>query len=276
MSRYLIILSDAFDELKSNIFLEAEMEFLNSSVDYPALENYLTALDEIDVYFSLNYGDQYSRDGIVQYKGDQEALLRFFDKKRLRIVLLLKEARNGNNWEARYAGTIRKDADNPSPIWAYYIIRTIDCMQKNVTYDKDCNFFQHGGVNSFAYINIKKQGEDLKKTPKSRLMKYASRDRQPLKRQIMSCKPDIVFCCGAGVFDACKVIFEPFSECLTPIRLLDDRKAFIHRLNVEDQSFLLVENYLHPSQNNWGYARQNIALCAIKEFIGLMLHSPCN
>ena len=245
------------------------MEFLNSSVDYPALENYLAVLDEIDDYFSMNYGNQYSRDGIVQYKGDQEALLRFFDKRALRIVLLLKEARNGKNWEARYAGTIRKDADNPSPLWAYYIIRTIDCIQKNITYDKNCNLCKHDGVNSFAYINIKKRGENLKKTPKARLLKYASRDGQSLKRQIMSCRPDIVFCCGAGVFDACKIIFEPFTEYLAPIRLLEDRKVFLHSLIVEDQSFLLVENYLHPSQNNWGYARQNVALWAIKELIAL-------
>lgn len=154
-------------------------------------ENYCKVSETIRAEYSKKYpGKQIFNDGILRPD-------LYFEPNKPRIVMLLKEGITNwslvdvidNSEKENYI--IKQDKNNSSKCWAPNIIRAVHYMQYNHWLSKTKGF----SVTGFAYINVKKVIDGQNKSDDKELDKCTVNDKNLLKNQILSCIPDIVFCC---------------------------------------------------------------------------------
>ena len=206
----------------------------------------------VDTYYNEQYEQHYALDGIINpYK-------MFEDPNRARIVMLLKESNNYENDKVTWhplnldpKGLYPTDTDG-SKVWARNICRSVhyiemdfcesqwwECIPKN-----DPNYT----VSGFAYINVKKNDEGKGKTENWDLNRYAIKDAPYLRRQIIACRPDLVFCCQKGGTQL-KRLETILSQERKPIEGLDYAFLFDYNYQGFSQSLIALD-WFHPSRNN--------------------------
>lgn len=220
------------------------------------VESYFESLNRIDKIYKKRYGENYAEDGII-CEGPK-TIKDYFEGPSPRIVLCLKECHDNGIWKPREVGTIHYEKENGSKIWARYIVKEIAFLRSG-SIEKSPE--THPGVSGFAYINLKKNDRGKKRTSKRELLAAVEKDSDLLLDQIQSLHPELLFCCGRGVYEGFQHIFSKLATSEEIIcQLVADRNSFLHCFQFEDfhdvkQNVLVIENWPHPSQNNWGYAR---------------------
>lgn len=156
---------------------------------------YIQENKDIREKFYQRYGNHFSKDGVYSPKD-------MFDcEDRPHIVYLLKEAiDNPEDWEpCRDLENIFRaypESGNGSNVYGGNLCRPVKYLTDGIWWDyvkRDSP--EEFSVKGFAYINVKKKAEGKGRSKNWDLDNYARSDAELLKRQIVSCRPDIVFCC---------------------------------------------------------------------------------
>ena len=238
-------------------------------------EYYYQIENEIDSYFSSKYKSHYSRDGVVNPD------IMFSDENRPNVVMLLKENRNnknGNqgNWAPRDVGELFPHKDNTSRCWAPNICRTVHYVisgfsdwWENVPREPESVFPKKRSVSGFAYINVKKNDEGQDLSDDFDLGDYAEKDSEMLRKQVISCEPDILFCCQKSKSNyglkRLKMIMG------TELKALDSCNfAFVMDYDYFGRKHkMLVVNWFHPSRNTKGFKKADMRskLNAISSYV---------
>lgn len=208
---------------------------------------YVSETEQLWKEYRDKYGDSFSTDGILNPH-------EYFESGKLKIMFILMENYNEGFWniidEIENTNTMYKDPGNSSYCWAPNILRTLFYARDNRWVDP----FPFKSVfgTGFAYLNLKKRDEGKYRTDYNDLTKNSREDKLLLKRQIISCCPDIVFCAAAGNYVRLLDVMEVKETDTQDI----NGKAHIIKYLVEDKERkLLAIQWFHPSHNTAGWSK---------------------
>ena len=209
---------------------------------------YVSETEQIWKEYKDKYGDSFSTDGILNPHV-------YFESGKLKIMFILMENYNKGSWniidKIENNKTMCQHPDNGSKCFAPNILRTLFYVRDN----KWVDFFPSKIVSGtgFAYLNLKKHDEGKNKTDYNDLTKNSRDDKVLLKRQIIACCPDIVFCSAAGNYERFLKVMEVKE---TDIQDINDKSHIIKYLVGNKEKKLLAVQWFHPSHNTAGWSKK--------------------
>lgn len=210
---------------------------------------YLQETSIIRKFFSEKYLTQYSPDGVLS---PEKMFLKVGGQH---VVLLMKENRNYDyqlkkvTWsicdKPENTYDVHKSLQNSSNTWAEIICGTVNSVQTRQ--------WDESSASGFAYINVKKRDEGKSLSKDKDLNAYAIEDSEYLRRQILSCRPDIIFCCGHRQINKLWKVFFPNKrfrrkEWQIPSCQFAYKIQYTYPLD-DSERFAIAIDWKHPSLN---------------------------
>lgn len=212
---------------------------------------YVSETEQIWRAYQGKYGKGFSVDGILNPH-------EYFESGKLKVMFILMENYNEGTWniidEIENTQVMYKDPNNVSPQWAPNILRTLFYTRDNQWVDFIPNYDIKG--TGFAYLNPKKLDEGKYHTDYNDLSENVNNDKELLKRQIIACTPDIVFCAAANNYDRLVEIMDAKEETRISTTSV---KAHAHILSykVKDkEKRMLAIQWFHPSHQTGGWSTE--------------------
>jgi len=232
-------------------------EFIQSEYDF-----YIQEAKAIREIFKRSYGDEYSPDGVITPKS-------MFVKNRPRVIFLMKENRNKGSWslvdEIENDYFIVPHKNNSSKSWAPNICRTFHYLITEEFWEKVPQKDEYK-VDGLGYINVKKRDEGEKQSVDFDLDNYAKNDAENLQRQIISCKPDVVFCCQSGEQQLARLSTIMQQKFNTPVNNIPFAYEFNYQYQAQSCKAIAVK-WFHPSRNKLSINEMKRRLTLLKPLI---------
>lgn len=232
---------------------------------------YISENNEIRRLFTEKYQENYEMDGVIAPD------VMFSNGGRVHVVMLLKEGFHNQDGEDAWCPV--KDLENN---YKYYphpsntsgsfmpcVCRTVKYATEGIWWDKVPmgDYERPNGeyfVNGFAHINVRKSVGSTR-SDDDILDKYAKDDSALLKRQIISCHPDVVFCCENNdkQIQRLETIFGAKAEIIA-------NSLYAYRIHYDYQgkkNSLIAIKWVHPSQYNIPNSELKNRLVELKDII---------